>query len=488
MSPLPPIAWTIAGSDSGGGAGIQADLPTFRDLNVYGCAVVTAVTAQNTRELRAIQAVAPALVEAQLAVLTEDLPAAAVKVGMLGSADAVKLVADTLRRSNAFVVYDPVMTASVGGLLMPDDALEAVRRELLPRVDLITPNLPEAAALAGFPVESDGDVLRAAHAIRALGPHSVLVKGGHAGGDRCIDYWTDGHHRIWLSSPRLATPHTHGGGCTLSSAIAAGVAGGLQIMDSLVLAKAYLNQGLRHAAGVGHGHGPVTHRGWPADPADMPWLTTVRLSAAPQVAFPPMEDARIGLYPIVDRADWVERLAALGVRTIQIRVKDLEGEAQCAELAGAAAAARKHGARLFINDHWQHALKLGVYGVHLGQDDLDGADLAALAAAGLRLGVSTHGYAEVARALAVRPSYLAIGTIFPSPSKSFAHAPMGVPAFAQLRRLIRLPVVAIGGITATTAPELRAAGADGLAVISDITRAPDLPQRIHEWDTALAAR
>ncbi|MFH0909342.1 MAG: bifunctional hydroxymethylpyrimidine kinase/phosphomethylpyrimidine kinase [bacterium] len=476
-----PICWTIAGSDSGGGAGIQADLKTMNALGVHGCSVITALTAQNTLGVGAVDHVSPGMIEAQILALQKDLPPAAIKTGMLGNAVSVKIVAEFLRLNDAFVVCDPVMTATRGGALLEPDAAAMLRTDLFPHINLLTPNLPETENLVARAVRLETDVVRAAAQILDTGVKSVLIKGGHAGADLCQDYWTNGRESAWLSSRRQDVEHTHGGGCVLSSAIAAGVALGLSELDAIVLAKAYVNHGLRHGGGIGKGRAPLAHTGWPDDPADMPWITRTAAEAAQKLVFPDCGPEPLGLYPIVDRASWVERLLPLGVQTIQLRVKDLAGAELEAEVTRAIAAAASFKARLFVNDYWQLALKHGAYGVHLGQDDLPTADLGAIQKAGCRLGLSTHGYAEIARSMAVTPSYIAIGTVYPSPSKTFAHATLGLEAFARLRRLVGVPVVAIGGITIERARDVINAGADGLAVISDVTKAADMDGRVRDW-------
>jgi hydroxymethylpyrimidine kinase/phosphomethylpyrimidine kinase/thiamine-phosphate diphosphorylase len=475
------ICWSIAGSDSGGGAGIQADLKTMNAFGVHGCTVITAITAQNTKGIAAIDVVSPGMIEAQLLALEKDLPPRAVKVGMLGTADVVNLVVRHLESLDAFVVCDPVLSATRGGVLLEPSAREILLERLLPRVDVLTPNVPEAEAFVGRKLGSTDAIESAAAKLVAMGARSVLIKGGHLSGKHCQDYWTDGRSATWLTSERQFVEHNHGGGCTLSSAIAAGIALGYPVLDALVLAKAYVNQGLRASGGIGSGRGPIAHGGWPSDPADLPWLTATADDAEDRLAFPDCGPEPLGLYPVVDSVSWLEKLLPLGVRTIQLRIKDPQTPGLEEEIRSGIALARKHDARLFINDHWELAIRHGGYGVHIGQDDLPTADLEAIHRSGLRLGISTHGYAELARALSVVPSYIAIGTVYPSPSKSFEHAAMGIEAFARLRKLAGVPVVAIGGITFERAPEVLAAGADGIAVISDITHAPDLAGRVASW-------
>ena len=254
---------TIAGSDSGGGAGIQADLKTFSALRCYGLSVVTAITAQNTREVSAIHALPAAFVAAQLEAVFSDIEIDAVKIGMLGAAPVIEAVAAALERWRPpFVVLDPVMVAKSGAALLPPDSVDALRSRLLPLATLVTPNLPEAGVLLDGPAPTDEDgMIDAAGRLRALGARAVLVKGGHGAGDSVLDLLEDGQGILPLEAPRIATTSTHGTGCTLASAIAAELAKGRELRDAVRLARDYL-QGAIRAAGrlrVGSGHGPVHH-------------------------------------------------------------------------------------------------------------------------------------------------------------------------------------------------------------------------------------
>jgi hydroxymethylpyrimidine kinase/phosphomethylpyrimidine kinase/thiamine-phosphate diphosphorylase len=481
-----PVCWTIAGSDSGGGAGIQADLLVMHAFGVHGCSVVTAVTAQNTAGVLAVEPVGAPLVARQLEALAGDLPPAAVKTGMLGSAETVHSLCRTLERLEAPVVCDPVLAASDRTALADAETIDALKHDLLPRVDVLTPNRPEAERLLEWSIAFPGDVPAAAAELLAMGPSAVLIKGGHGEGPLSVDYWLDRRRQVWLVSPRQSVTHTHGTGCVLSSALAAGRALGLAPLDAAVLAKAYLNQGLRTGGAVGTMTGPLGFGPYPSAPADLPWAVLSFEAAGLPPAFPAL-DAPIGLYPIVERADRVERLFGLGIFNVQLRIKDLAGAELERELAAAVSCARRFpGSRLFINDQWERALKLGAYGVHLGQDDLPGADLPALRRAGLRLGISTHGYAEMARAKACRPSYIALGTVYPTTSKVMDYPPLGVETFRRMVRLADAPVAAIGGISLENAGPLLEAGASGLAVISDLRDAPDLPGRLADWRRLLS--
>ena len=257
-----PIALTIAGSDSGGGAGIQADLKTFSALGVYGASVVTALTAQNTCTVSMIEPASQSMIAAQMAAVLGDLDVRAIKLGMLGDAAAIASVAQGLAGCGLPVVLDPVMVAKSGDRLLPPEALEALRRHLLPLATLLTPNLPEAADLLGCAQAStEAEMTLQGHALRALGPQAVLMKGGHGAGDICVDLLITATGVTRLTASRRATRNSHGTGCTLSAAVAAGLAQGLALPEAVTRAHTYL-QGAIAAAdglGVGHGHGPVHH-------------------------------------------------------------------------------------------------------------------------------------------------------------------------------------------------------------------------------------
>jgi hydroxymethylpyrimidine/phosphomethylpyrimidine kinase len=256
------IAVTIAGSDSGGGAGIQADLKTFSALGVYGASVITALTAQNTKGVTAIHDVPAEFITAQMDAVFSDLHPGAVKIGMLGNAAAIGAVGTGLEHHHAHnVVLDPVMIATSGDKLLRDDAIEGLRK-LIARARVVTPNLPEAAALLGEDLVEDEEAMRAqARRLLALGAEAVLLKGGHGSGPESVDLLVEGENCTRFAAPRIGTRNTHGTGCTLSSAIAAGLAKKLLLVDAVSDAKAYVNAAIAAAdtLKVGSGHGPVHH-------------------------------------------------------------------------------------------------------------------------------------------------------------------------------------------------------------------------------------
>jgi hydroxymethylpyrimidine/phosphomethylpyrimidine kinase len=272
MIPIPqdgrqPVALTIAGSDSGAGAGIQADLKTFCAHGVYGCSVLALVTAQNTVGVAALQQLPPDLLRAQLDAVFSDFRVAGAKSGALGSAAAIAALVEYLRELPALppLVVDPVMISKHGSLLLDNDAVAVLRTRLLPLASVVTPNLPEAAALSGLAeISSRGEMEQAAQRIADCGCSAVVVKGGHRAEDAADLLWTPAG-ALWLEGAHIDSPHTHGTGCTFSAAITAGLARGLALADSVAAAKEYVAGAIRHAQRFGQGVNPVNHF-WRSNP------------------------------------------------------------------------------------------------------------------------------------------------------------------------------------------------------------------------------
>ena len=252
------VALTIAGSDPSGGAGIQADLKTFHQFGVYGEAVVTLLTVQNTMRTDRVEVMQPELVSQQIRAVLEDIPPAALKTGSLGSAEVVRAVAGALEGCTAPLVVDPVLINKHGVPLASESAWEALRRELLPRSALVTPNVPEAEAFTGIAIHNPEGMRQAALRLREMGAHDVLIKGGHLSGPP-IDILLTGGAWHEFRAPRLETKHTHGTGCAYSAAIAACLARGMRLRDAVARAKQFINEAIRTAPGLGHGSGPVNH-------------------------------------------------------------------------------------------------------------------------------------------------------------------------------------------------------------------------------------
>jgi len=262
------IALTIAGSDSGGGAGIQADLKTFSALGVFGTSVITAITAQNTMGVNAVEDISPVMIAAQIDAVFADMEVGATKIGMVSRTETIGIIAEQLHHHRVRPVLDPVMVATSGDRLLQADAIDALRAQLLPLAVLVTPNLHEAALLAQMPLaEDEAQMAAQAEVMLKAGAHAVLIKGGHGAGAQSTDILFDGTASTRFSAPRIRTRNTHGTGCTLSAAIAAGLARGLVLHEAIEEAKDYLQQALQGAVNfsIGKGNGPVHHfhRWWP---------------------------------------------------------------------------------------------------------------------------------------------------------------------------------------------------------------------------------
>ena len=250
---------TIAGSDSSGGAGIQADLKTFAAHGVFGMSVITAVTAQNTCGVNAVQDISPDIITAQIDAVFSDIRVDAVKIGMVSRTESIHAIAEALKKwQPPVIVLDPVMISKSGYPLLQPVACDALIKELLPLATLLTPNLPEAEAICGFSIKTEQDMEKAAVHIIRLGAKAVLVKGGHLE-NSADDYLYDGKKGIWLPGTRIQTRHTHGTGCTLSSALASNLAKGMPMIEAVKAAKAYVTTAIEHGIDLGHGHGPTHH-------------------------------------------------------------------------------------------------------------------------------------------------------------------------------------------------------------------------------------
>jgi hydroxymethylpyrimidine kinase / phosphomethylpyrimidine kinase / thiamine-phosphate diphosphorylase len=529
-----PILWSIAGTDSGGGAGLAADQRAADACGVHLAPVVAAVTAQNTRAVQRIDVQPLASLGAQMAALADDLPPRVIKTGLLGHADVVIAVArqvDALReRGPVALVVDPVLRASTGAGFADDATLQAYREWLLPRATVLTPNRREAAQLLGRPEPLDAGTLPAmAEALRALGVESVCITGGDSPETGlCHDWIATPEACGWLTAPRVATAHTHGTGCTFASGLASALARGFCAADAAVLAKMLTTDALRRARpiGAGAGPGPVRADGrFVLDPSLLPVLWDERQPPTrAALGLPPLEtgvaDHAVawpvpgvphvpGLYAIVDssqRAHAVLQAAtasAAAAPTLQLRIKAAPGQAPddaawhatlALEIRAAKAATDAAGAALYINDHWQLALRLGAPGLHLGQSDLlalsaeERHTLRQAQANGVRLGLSSHSLWELARAAGWRPSYIACGPVWPTTTKDMPWHPQGLGNLAWWVRMAPAPVVAIGGILSGAQMQAAAAtGAAGACVVRGLGQEPSrtLPAWLSAWQCGL---
>ncbi len=516
-----PIVWSIAGSDSGGGAGIQADLATFSNLGCHGCSVITTLTAQSSVAVTLTEAVSEEMLLAQLNALLGDLPPKAIKIGLLANQAQLQLLCDWLARHlpDVPLVVDPVMVASCGDALSKSTATGAARLDYRPLAALatvLTPNIHELALLSRSDIHDFSSWQDAATCLANELPCHLLAKGGdfEAGIARGLaedlllfkdlPHSSGLHQRqgFVLASPRQASSNNHGSGCTLSSAIAAFLAHDWILPDALILAKAYINGALAQSYRVGRGPGPLGRPGaclaaglmpviWPLE--DYPWANPAEVLGAPWLAAPTSADAvsakgvsaegfkilphNLGIYPVVADVELLEALLKAGCRTIQLRLKGEVQPGSSAERAiiRAIALGRQYQARVFINDHWQLAIAHGAFGVHLGQEDLSQASLEAIQGAGLALGLSSHGYFEALLALRRRPSYLALGHIFATKTKVMPSLPQGLTRLGAYSETFGslLPTVAIGGIDEHNLDAVKHTGVANVAVVRAITEAAE---------------
>ena len=475
-----PVALTIAGSDPSGGAGIQSDLRTFAALGVVGLSVITALTVQNSRGVQSVHPVAPDLLAAQLNAILEDTRPDAVKIGMLGGAAQVRVVADALRRFRPpHVVLDPVLASTGGVPLLDEEGRQLLMTELLPLCDLVTPNLDEASILTGQQVDDSRTMVTTGKRLLAAGAKAVLIKGGHLA-DAPVDYLILPEKSTSYHSRRVTTLDTHGTGCFLSSAIAGYLARGIDLDSAISAAKALLTGALEAPVVVGQG------RGYPSLSSLVKTVPDRKLhrfhTHAERIA------QLQGLYVVTDSKMQPDRSAgnivwnALmgGAKIVQLREKQLPLP-QVTELAQKLSrTAEEHGALFIVNDRVDVALASEADGVHLGPDDMHPEDARRLLGPEKLIGVST-GTLDEARAAAPYASYFGVGAIFGTQTKLDAGAPVGVERIREIKAAFpHIPVVAIGGIHAGNIADVARAGADAAAVVSAVVAAPDMAAATRE--------
>ncbi|EAR09967.1 thiamine phosphate synthase [Reinekea blandensis] len=460
----------LSGFEANGMAGLLADDRLANGLNIPAAAIATGQTAQTASALMHASATDPNVMQQQLSSLNQ--PPSVIKIGAVFDVATAQVIANWLSTlpHRPTVVLDPVGLSSGDHRPLSTMTLGERLAPLLPWVSLLTPNTDEAKALAGT-TESVQilRVLQAQYDFRG----TLLLKGGHSVSEQ-DDVVTDellvpDDPRRWQLQQPKRLSKLRGTGCRLSTAIACALTDGYALTDACVLGSAVLHRYWRLAP-------KPTAPGWPDTLSDYPVVSTDTHPTSPDRTFPAL-DWPSGLYPVVDSAQWVQRLANTGIRTLQLRIKHARSDVLSDQIRQAIEIANAHQLQLFINDHWQQAIELGAYGVHLGQEDLDTADLAAIANAGLRLGISTHGDTELLRALALKPSYLAVGAVFPTQTKDMSGQIQGI---GRLRRYVRLskgtPVVAIGGINVQNLADVLDTNVDMVAVVSAVT-ASTAPER-----------
>lgn len=508
MTSLPTtVIWAIGGVDCLGVAGILADSRAAQATGVHCATIVSCVTAQNSAHFLQLNPTDVELLNAQWQALSEQTRPNVIKIGLIANAQQARWLGDKLaayresqseHQNQLRVIYDPVLASSNDNDLVCEQTLSAIKEFLLPQVDLLTPNLNEAQALSGLTLNNASDLVALARTLSREFELSVLLKGGHlAASEIAYDCYIAKLAAIAprepvtsfvMASPFIDNDNIRGTGCNLASLIASHLANDLTLCDALVLAKATINQAIMAAKPLGNHCGGLSELTAPADFDYLPQILTINQflersdsagnALSPAVTGPPFAqcEANLGLYPVVDSYEWLERLLRLGVKTIQLRAKDFCDQDLEPQVIKAIALGQQYQARIFINDHWQLAIKHRAYGVHLGQEDLQLADLDQIRQAGLRLGLSTHGIYEAIVAEQLQPSYIALGHIFATRTKEMPSTPQGIN---NLRLQVALfksqrALVAIGGISTERVNSIVNTGIGSVAVVTAITEADDV--------------
>ena len=497
-----PVVWCIGGVDSSGGAGVTRDAITFADLGVHACILTTQLTVQSNTLMLSKESASASALNQQWQVLAQSTPAQAIKIGAIANDEQALLLCariQSLPTPKPFVVWDPVLRTSSGGKLsdLSYGAIEA----LLSTVDLVTPNIQELQWLTATQVSDHNTLFTAAGHLMDKGAHALYIKGGHARWQQNVcDTFISASHTLNFMQTRVNTGKLRGTGCMLASAITAFVVNGYDIEDALTLANAYVSE-VRHKTLQGQTrssmhNNPVAFariNGFPSNANLFPSVSFERENCEcastlchhkaneNQNAFAPLVHTKLGIYPVVDSIDWLSKLIPTGVKIIQLRVKHGSESEIREQIRQAVLLTENTDCQLFINDHWALAIELGAFGVHLGQEDIYSADLNAIQNAGLRLGVSTHGFAEIQRIKRLNPSYIALGHIFPTTTKDMPSQPQGVERLAKYVALCgNIPTVAIGGINQQRIKAVANTGVDSIAVVTAITRAGDPIAAYHE--------
>ncbi len=487
----------IGGTDPSG-AGLQTDWQVSHYLQVQANTVVTAVTSQNANAVFDQGIVSYQQLKSQLDAL-QSLSFSAIKIGMLGNEQTIKAIIEFLKKqsSETAVILDPVLASSSGGELLSSQGIQALLKDLLPFVTLITPNIDELVLLTETTCQNYPDIETGAQKLLDLGADAVLVKGGHfkanelsEGINVCpnknsTDFFLSAKEQFYLQGERWKNRNNvRGTGCALASSIACLLSQSYALNDAVVVSKALISAAI-HKAVFHFGQyklsfsPPKNKNLFPLK--DLPKVYKKSDQLHYQYHFKRCDTLSLGIYPVVDSVQWLKKLIPLGISTLQLRIKDKQQQAVESDIIDAINYAKQYKVRLFINDYWQLALKHKAYGIHLGQEDLDrlsNADLNAIAKAGCHLGISTHSYTEVARAHAIKPSYLALGPIFATTSKVMPWIPQGVKAVENWVDLFgnHYPLVAIGGINLERAKALQQTGIGSVAMISEITQAENYTQ------------
>ena len=458
---------TIAGSDSGGGAGIQADIKTMSALGCYASSVVTAVTAQNTKQVFCIQNIEAAVVEAQLRAVLTDLRPDAIKIGMVGCAENIKTIAQVLAEYNDIpLVIDPVMVSTSGNKLMEEEAISTFCRHLLPMATVLTPNIAEAEVLAHRTITTVADIDEAAKQILKLGCKALLIKGGHIEGNEKTDrlYFSDKSKPLIFESETIDSSNTHGTGCTLSSAIASFLARGLRLEEAVAKAKNYISQAIRAGANVciGGGHGAVNHFFCPEK----------LIKTMNNIQFITHENQRF------DYVEGAEMALRGGCKWVQLRMKDATDNKFLSIGRKVATLCRSYNATFLLDDRVHLVAELGADGVHLGKNDMPISEARRILGNEKIIGGTANTFADVQHLAAQGADYIGCGPFRYTPTKRNLAPILSLEDYRNILKQmqqagISLPLIAIGGIVSTDIAALRDIGVSGIAVSGAVLEAAD---------------
>ncbi|MED7789220.1 bifunctional hydroxymethylpyrimidine kinase/phosphomethylpyrimidine kinase [Francisella sp. 19X1-34] len=475
------ILLTIGGSDSSSGAGIQADIKTASDIGVNIATVVSCVTAQNSMTILDIQEVSANSFSQQLNAIVDDFRIKVIKSSVLVSIEQIDILINFIKTFKEVIyICDPIMFSTTGKQLVSRDVVEYARLNLYPLADILTPNLDEARVLLGnkdfLELEDSYNIAKVIQ--KKYLCNNVFLKGGHSTEkDICTDvyYSNNGFNYSLVSTKYQENIKIRGTGCTLSSAIASFLVQGFDINNSLVLAKLYITNAIKNSQRLAIGTDYLAIKDSFSFNRDFPRIYFDKKFS--DLRFKSIN--KIGFYPIVDDANKIPRLAKLGVKTIQLRIKERDIGYVEKNIIKAIEYQNKYQLQLFINDYYQLAIKHNAFGIHLGHEDLldlfhtDYETLFKISNSNIALGLSTHDYYELAIALAIKPSYIALGPIYPTTTKQMKFEPQGLAKIYQWLDILDVPLVVIGGIKKEHLNDIKNIGADGISVVSLVDEISD---------------
>lgn len=490
MMKTKPSILSISAHDPLGMSGIAMDQRALSVLGVHCASCITANTAQNQHAFYHVNAVTAEAFKSQLDALSQQDHFNVIKIGFIPNVEIAQLLTEHPIFNNKRIVFDPVLAMSSEGEILDRERLAAALY-LLPHVHVLVPNLNEAKVILNHldvNINECKSPLVMAQALHHKGVAHVLLKGGH-GDQLAEDVYVSNERYFYLNHKTFEHKFNRGTGCAMASLIAGACAKQYTVADSVVIAKMIMCSGWQTPYKLDDSTGGFDFDRLAGFSAvfdqtkgctyQLPQLYTQHQHT--QLSFLPCESS-LGLYPIVDRASWLARLLPLGIKVVQLRIKDLTGQDLKTEIQQSIRLAEQYNCQLFINDYWQLAIECGAFGVHLGQEDIDDADLHAISEAGLRLGLSSHCFYEVARAKTIQPSYIAFGPVYATQTKDMPWIPQGANGLAVWRKLIDgFPIVAIGGIHGERFEQVKQMGVDSIAMVSAITQADNPEQECSDY-------